>query len=146
MPVYNFYIFDRNCTCLYYKEWTKCKETGISQEESTKLMYGMVYSLKSLLSRLSPTSTKDSFLGYATDKYKLHMYETPTGTKFLLNTDHRAGNLQEVLRHIHSKIYVEYVIKNPCYKLGDPIDIQLFAKELDNYIQSRPFFGNSSNK
>ena len=105
-------------------------------------MYGMVYSLNSLVSRLSPTSAKDSFLGYATDKYKLHLYESPTGTKFILNTDHKAGNLQEVLRYIYAKIYVEYVIKNPCYKIGEPIDIELFTKGLDNYIQSKAFYNN----
>lgn len=104
----------------------------------------MVYSLKSLLFRLSPSSTRDNFLGYSTNKYKLHLLETPTGTKFILNTDEKAGDLQDVLQHIYTKIYVEYVIKNPCYKLGSPIESDLFIKELDNYIQTRSFFGKSN--
>uniref|UniRef100_A0A1X7UF16 Trafficking protein particle complex subunit n=1 Tax=Amphimedon queenslandica TaxID=400682 RepID=A0A1X7UF16_AMPQE len=52
------------------------------------------------------------------------IYETLAGTKFILNTDHKAGDLQETLQHIYTKIYVEYVIKNPHYKLGSTIDSQ----------------------
>lgn len=140
MVAYNLYIFDRNCSCLFYRQWAKVKECGISAEEERKLLYGMVYSLKSLLSRLSPFTTRDGFIGYSTDKYKLHVYETPTGTKFILNTDSKAGDQQETLQHIYTKIYVEYVIKNPHYKLGTPIDSQLFVKELDTYIQSKSFY------
>ena len=140
MTVFNLYIFDRNCTCLYYRQWSKCKNTGISQEEERKLMYGMVYSLKSLISRLSPTSTKDGFLSYSTDKYKLHFFETPTGVKFILNTGNKVGDCRDVLQHIYAKFYVDLVIKNPLYKLGEWIESELFTKELDSYIQSRPFY------
>ena len=141
MTVYNIYIFDRNCTCLYYHEWVRKKETGISQEEEFKLMYGMIFSLKSLISRISPTSAKDEMFSYNTDKYKLHFFESLTGLKIILNTDHRVSDCRETLNHIYSKIFVEYVIKNPEYKLGEWIDVQIFIKQLDSYIQSRPYYG-----
>ena len=140
MTVYNLYIFDRNCTCLYYKQWVRNKEAGISQDEEFKLMYGMIFSIKSLLSRLSHKSSKEGFLSYTTSKYKLHYFESATGFKFVLNTDTSVGSLSDELWHIYSNIYVEYVVKNPLIQAGEQITSKLFASKLDSYIQSLPFF------
>ena len=135
MTVYNLYIFDRNCSCLYYKEWVRHKEAGISKDEEFKLMYGMIFSIKSLISRLSTTSAKERFVSYTTSMYKLHFFETPTGLKFVLNTDTDAGGIQEILWHIYSKIYVEYVVRNPICQPGERINSELFCSELDSYMQ-----------
>lgn len=139
MTVYNLYIFDRNCSCLYYKEWARNKDAGISRDEEFKLMYGMIFSIKSLLTRLSITSAKEGFVSYTTTKYKLHFYETPTGLKFVLNTDTNVGNIQDTLWDIYSKLFVEYVIRNPLCKPGEPIESALFASKLDSYVQTLPF-------
>ena len=143
MTVFNLYIFDRNCSCLYYKQWVRNKDAGISQDEEFKLMYGMIFSIKSLLSRLSPRTTKEGFLGYSTNKYKLHYYETPTGLKFVMLTDTNVGSLNDSLADIYSKIYVEYVVKNPLYQLGEWIDSELFSSELDAFVQKLPCYKSS---
>ena len=143
MTVFNLYIFDRNCSCLYYKQWVRSKDAGISQDEEFKLMYGMIFSIKSLLSRLSPRTTKEGFLGYSTNKYKLHYYETPTGLKFVMLTDTNVGSLNDSLADIYSKIYVEYVVKNPLYQLGEWIDSELFSSELDAFVQKLPCYKSS---
>lgn len=140
MTVFNLYVFDRNCTCLYYKEWQRSKEAGISQDEEFKLMYGMIFSIKSLLSRLSHKSAKENFLSYTTSKYKLHYFESATGLKFVLNTDVSVGNLKEELWNIYSTIYVECVTKNPLIEPGEKITSQLFASKLDTYVQSMSFY------
>ena len=38
MTVYDFYLFDRNGNCLYYAEWNRRKQPGISKEEVIQLM------------------------------------------------------------------------------------------------------------
>ena len=103
-------------------------------------MYGMIFSIKSLVSRLSTVSTKESFTSYGTTKYKLHFFETATGLKFVLNTDTSVGSLNDTLRNIYSTIYVEYVVRNPLCKAGEWITSELFSSELDTYVKGLPFF------
>ncbi|KAK2573331.1 Trafficking protein particle complex subunit 1, partial [Acropora cervicornis] len=127
MTIYNLYIFDRNGLCLYYESWNRRKESNMSKDEEFKLMYGMLYSIKSFVARMSPTDS--------TSKYKLHFYETPTGLKFILNTDLSVENTRDILFNIYSRIYVEYVVKNPLCQLGEPIQSELFASKLDTFIR-----------
>lgn len=140
MTVYNLYIFDRNGVCLYYAEWNRTKQSGLSQDEEFKLMYGMLFSLKSFVSRMSPTDPTHGLLSFRTSQYKLNFYETPTGLKFVVNTDLSVGNIREALHHIYSQIYVEYVVKNPACVQGQPITSELFRTKLDEYIRSLPIF------
>lgn len=140
MTVFNLYIFDKDCTCLYYREWVRNKEAGISRDEEFKLMHGMIFSIKSLLSRLSHKNSREGFVSYSTSKYKLHYFESATGLMFVLNTDSSIGSLADELWHLYSKIYVEYVTKNPLLQAGKEITSELFTSNLDFYIQSLPFY------
>ncbi|XP_014666942.1 PREDICTED: trafficking protein particle complex subunit 1-like [Priapulus caudatus] len=144
MVVYNFYLFDRNGTCLHYAEWSRHRKAGMADDEEYKLLYGICCScIKSFINRYlsRPAISKDGFLCYSTSKYKLHFYETPSGLKFVMNTDQSIpGNIRDVLHQLYSQIYVEYVVKNPMCALGEPITSELFKSKLDEFVRSLPIF------
>ncbi|XP_054710714.1 trafficking protein particle complex subunit 1-like [Uloborus diversus] len=141
MTIYNLYIFNSAGSCIYYAEWNRRNQAGMSRDEEMKLMYGLIFSLKSFVLKLSPVDCKEGFLNYRTSKYKLNFYEAGSGLKFIMNTDVNAANVRELLQKIYKEIYVEYVVKNPECTLGKEIDSEVFQMKLDKFIRSAPIFG-----
>ena len=91
-------------------------------------MFGMLYTMKDFVRRISPTSGKDGFIHYTTGSYKLHSLETLTGVRvprgrgrrrtvgappnapipaqlrFVMCTDLNVGNVMPVLRELHQRV------------------------------------------
>ncbi|XP_058832512.1 trafficking protein particle complex subunit 1 [Topomyia yanbarensis] len=139
--IYNLYIFDKFGTLLYYGEWNRLKQSGITKDEESKLMYGMLYSLKSFVNKISPIDPKEGFLYYKTNKYALHFVEVSSGLKFVMNTDTTATGIKDFLLQLYSKIWVEYVVRNPLWTIGTPVTSDLFKTKLDEFVKQSPLFG-----
>lgn len=124
--------------CLYYGEWERNKVAAMSRDEEFKLVYGMLYSLKSFVSRITP-AISDNFQCYETNKYKLTMYETTSGVKFVINTglDWSSQAINEMLQSLHKEVYVEFVIRNPLVSLDCTIESELFKSKIENFINTK---------
>ncbi|KAK9763712.1 Trafficking protein particle complex subunit BET5 [Basidiobolus ranarum] len=161
--IYNLYIFDRHCDCIFYQSWHKQRQSFQSSlssrdpdltdkmtlnesqepldEEESKLVYGVILSLRNFANKLSPKQPGDGFLSYRTNTYKLHYYETLSGLKFVLMSDPGVDNMREALRQIYGQIYVEFVVKNPLIKVDrEFITNEHFRNALNRYIKSLSMF------
>ena len=107
-------------------------------EQDSKLVYGIVFSLKNIILKLA--SNFNGYLSLSTNVYKLHFLETPSSLRFVLLTDPSSSNLEESLHALY-EMYVEYIVKNPL-ESADPDKIQnmLFESSLDKFIKSIPGF------
>ncbi|TPX43564.1 hypothetical protein SeLEV6574_g04991 [Synchytrium endobioticum] len=197
MTIYNLYIFDRHCTCVFFTSWNRrtpshpppiapvsrsnltptpesipeepsASDITVSRsssalaqqqagqqvglggasasggdipfEEEAKLVYGVIFSLRNMTTKLTGKGVGDGFISYRTSVYKLHYFETATGLKFVLNTDPNMESCREALRQIYAQIYVEYVTKNPLVKYDTPITNELFRVTLQKFVRSMPGF------
>lgn len=142
------YIFNRNGVCLHYHVWLR-PHTTLSQQQDQKLMFGLLFSLKSFTAKMDPVGGNKGNLGipslpgqgcsfhsFRTNTYKLSFMESPSGIKLILVTDPRMGDLREALKFIYNNIYVEYVVKNPLYTPGQPFKCELFNATLDQYVKT----------
>ncbi|XP_055828781.1 uncharacterized protein LOC129896828 [Solanum dulcamara] len=140
------YVFNRNGVCLLYREWNRPLKT-LNPQQDHKLMFGLLFSLKSLTAKMDPTSAEKGNLGvpqlpgqgcsfhsFRTNTYKLSFMESPSGIKIILVTHPRTGDLRESLKYIYN-LYVEYVVKNLLYSPGAPIKCELFNSTLDQYVR-----------
>ncbi|CAG59917.1 uncharacterized protein GVI51_H04169 [Nakaseomyces glabratus] len=124
MGIHSFWIFDRHCNCIYDREWTLLSNSGSGtinskqNDETAKLLYGMVYSLRTITQKLSHGSMKNEIRTIATGKYLVHIFCTASGLWFILLSDFRQQSYSQVLHYIYGHIYVKYVANN----LLSPID------------------------
>eukprot|EP00038_Savillea_parva_P026146 m.51756 g.51756 ORF g.51756 m.51756 type:complete len:141 (-) comp7331_c0_seq1:2048-2470(-) len=137
--IFNFYLFDRKGECLYHQEWKRLSANRRLEDGNAKLMFGMLYSIKNFVRRISPTVPYEGFKHYITGSYKLNCVETMTGLKVVLTTDVNVGDIQTDLRDIY-KLYIEYAVKNPCYELGEPINLDKFKDKLDEYVRGLSYY------
>lgn len=53
--------------------------------------------------------SKPAFRSFQTSQYKMTFFETPTGLKFVMNTDRTAPAVYELLRQIYADVSLFYV-------------------------------------
>jgi|LauGreSuBDMM15SN_2_FD.fasta_scaffold528170_1 hypothetical protein len=147
--LYNMYIFSRSGKCLWYKEWSRPQNTlPDDPDEERKLVYGMLFSLKDLAAKLSPSTSSDGSSGTSgeglhllkTNAFTLHHFQAPTGLVFVLNTDNEVPDQFNTLKHIYTNIFIEYVSRSPLYHRADPdepISLPVFDAKVEEVLLSR---------
>lgn len=139
--IYKLFIFDRTGMCLFYRAWAKKPSSPKAIEQEQKLVYGLLYSVKDFVNKMSPqaesSAESSSWYSYTTSDYKLHYFETLSGLRFAMTTDPEQGSLQSTLKTIY-QLYVSLVVKNPLYKIGQVINIPQFTSQVDAACHPSP--------
>lgn len=85
----------------------------------------------------------EHFTSYRTSSYKLHLYETVSGYKFIILSDPQTDSLRFVLRQVYSGPFLEYVVRNPLASMDSRehgIDNEYFRASTDRMIRSLTVF------
>ncbi|THH20433.1 hypothetical protein EW146_g938 [Bondarzewia mesenterica] len=115
--------------------------TGLPFDEEAKLVYGVILSLRNMIKRLS--GRDEQFVNYRTSAYKLHLYETTSGYKFVMLSDPNTESLRLVLRSIHTGPFLEYVVRNPLVPMDSRergIDNEYFRASVDRLVRGLSVF------
>ncbi|KAI0058096.1 TRAPP complex subunit bet5 [Artomyces pyxidatus] len=115
--------------------------TGLPFDEESKLVYGVILSLRNMIKRLS--GRDEQFVNYRTSAYKLHLYETVSGYRFVMLSDPNAESLRFVLRSIHTGPFLEYVVRNPLIEMDSRergIDNEYFRASVDRLVRGLSIF------
>lgn len=117
----------------------------LSFDEEAKLVYGVIFSLKNMVQKLS--GRDESFVNYRTSGYKLHVFETLTGYKFVMLTDPVTDSMRFVLRQIYTGPFLEYVVRNPLIAMDSKergVDNEHFRQATDRLLRSLSIFSKNS--
>ncbi|WOO85187.1 Transport protein particle subunit bet5 [Vanrija pseudolonga] len=114
---------------------------GLPFDEEAKLVYGVVLSLRNMVKKLS--GKDEAFTSYKTPQYRLHLYETLTGYKFVLLSDPFADSLRFVLRQLYTGPFIEFVVRNPLIEMDSRtqgIDNDQFRGAVDRHVRGLSIF------
>jgi len=115
--------------------------TGLAFDEETKLVYGVILSLRNMIRKIS--GRDEQFVNYRTSAYKLHVYETLSGYKFVMLSDPNTDSLRFVLRQLYVGPFLEYVVRNPLVRMDSReygIDNEYFRSSIDRAIRGLSVF------
>ncbi|KAG6819583.1 hypothetical protein H0H93_010509 [Arthromyces matolae] len=110
--------------------------TGLPFDEEAKLVYGVVLSLRNMVKKLA--GREEQFTNFRTSAYKLHLYETVSGYKFVMLSDPNTESLRFLLRQIFNGPFLEYVVRNPLVKMDSReygVDNEYFRASIDRLVR-----------
>jgi trafficking protein particle complex subunit 1 len=90
-----------------------------------------------------PFCRDEQFVGYKTNSYKLHLYETVSGYKLVMLSDPGTDSLRFVLRQIYVGPFLEYVVRNPLTNMDSReygIDNEYFRSSVDRLVRGLSVF------
>lgn len=133
--------------------------TALPFDEEAKLVYGVILSLRNLIRKISgryglaiymPFDASfdgrhrdEQFVNYRTSAYKLHLYETASGYKFVMLGDSNGDSLRFILRQIYIGPFLEYVVRNPLVDMDSRergIDNEYFRASVDRLVRGLSVF------
>jgi trafficking protein particle complex subunit 1 len=92
---------------------------------------------------LTGKNRDEQFVNYRTSAYKLHVYETASGYKFIMLGDPNGDSLRFILRQIYIGPFLEYVVRNPLATMDSRergIDNEYFRASIDRLVRGLSIF------
>ena len=140
--VHEFFIFNRSGVCVFHIDFSEKsimnKAISIDKllEHRYKLIFGLLFSMKSFVKNLSPARNVDLLKNFATMDYKLHYVEFLNGLRFVLITMPSKTDFTTQLKELFSIFYVNLITKSIYLNKDEAIKNELFLEGVYNYLNS----------
>ncbi len=146
LQILEFFIFNRSGICLLHLDFQNDHNTITNKaleldrektnENRYKLIFGLLFSMKSFVKNITPNRTVDFFKSFTTSNYKLHYAEFLNGLRFVCITTLIKGDLTSNLKEIFSAFYVNFISKNVLINKEEPFKNELFIELTYNYLNN----------
>lgn len=149
MGINSFLIFDRKGKTMFAKRYAKVDANTVTDEvqleEQRKLVFGMLFSVREMLTSLSPAE-EPALHSVQTGASTIHNYEANSGMRVAVYMSSRSSaaegeSIRKALEHVYIELWVQCVIRSPLYRPTEPnIAATNFEQKLDDYLASQPWF------
>ena len=107
------------------------------------MLYSLLYTMHAMSANLSPVASSSGFEQIDGDNFKVNIFQTVTGIKFIVISDLKQQNIDILLRKMY-ELYSD-VLKDPLYtNNSQPIKNSLFDNALQFAIEQFEKTGNVS--
>ncbi|KAG0263131.1 hypothetical protein BG011_009233 [Mortierella polycephala] len=131
--IFSIYIINKAGGLVYNKDYSE----GLSKLTSNEylVLAGTFHGVHAITSKISPVPGSSGIEMLETDTFRIHCFQTLTGTKFLLVADPHQSSIDHTMRKIY-ETYSDYCVKNPFQNPEMPIRSEQFDVHLLKLVKS----------
>ncbi len=142
--VKEFFIFNRYGICLCHIDLqndeninkANCVITDRKLENRYKLIFGLLFSMKTFVKKISTNPDNEKFKNFKTSEYKLHYLELINGLRFIILSSPTNSDYASYLNDIYNSFYVSLISLNPFIDKNSTINNQVFLDLTRTYLSS----------
>ncbi|KAG0368605.1 Sybindin-like family-domain-containing protein [Gamsiella multidivaricata] len=131
--IFSIYIINKAGGLVYNKDYSE----GLSKLTSNEylVLAGTFHGVHAITSKISPVPGSSGIEMLETDTFRIHCFQTLTGTKFLLVADPQQPSIDHTMKKIY-EVYSDYCVKNPFQNPEMPIRSEQFDVHLLRLVKS----------
>jgi len=132
MTIFGLWIINKAGGLAYQKNFAE--GLAILSSNEYLVLAGTLHSIHAITSRLSPVGKSSGVQIIEAETFKVNIYLTPTGTKFVLITSLTDTTGDAALQRIYES-YADFVMKNPFHTPEMPIRTEKFDIKVAEIIK-----------
>jgi hypothetical protein len=146
LQILEFFIFNRSGVCLLHLDFQEDqlvlsnKALNVMNDKNIenryKLIFGLLFSMKSFVKNISPNKNFDFFKSFLTSNYKIHYVEFLNGLRFVIISTPIKMDLSQTLKDIYAAFFVNFISKNILINKEEQINNELFIELVSSYLNS----------
>ncbi|KAG0225271.1 hypothetical protein BGW41_004750 [Actinomortierella wolfii] len=131
--IFSIYIINKAGGLVYNKDYSE----GLNKLTSNEylVLAGTFHGVHAITAKISPVPGSSGIEMMETETFRIHCFQTLTGTKFLLVTDPQQPSVDQIMRRIY-ECYADYCVKNPFQNPEMPIRSEQFDVHLLKLVKS----------